>query len=418
MRSLDAQIESLSGLLLSSEIVGESIVDLKEADEIIQGIIGEYRLGLIIILKNRSGKIIYRNHSAERLQIDPPTDPQWQFLEFDQNIIRLLSNREPKKTTILQLGLVVNRSLLHPYFFSNWFAVFGIMVLLISGLVAFGLTRFLLAPLRKLAGYLTDLAKTDDSQNFAECDLPKSLQISNLSLFGKFDELARLVHAIKDFLRHINSAFRVNLAHSAQLAHEIKTPLTIIRNELERMRPELANSHIRPVDGLINEVDQLAIFVDRYLSWGESINRPISSTEIHAIHLDKFIPELIERWKSLSHGRVEVEILEPLMIFSNSSDLEHILLNLIQNALKYSNDDKKVRIRVSKGCLSVIDEGPGIPESVINKLGLPFNLGPMSSKGIGLGLSLVHLICRKYNWKLDLKSTSNGSEASLEFPIV
>lgn len=416
LRSLDAQIESLAGLLLSNEIVGENIVDLKEADEIIQEIIGEYRLGLVIILKNRAGKIIYRNHSAERLRLNPATEPQWQFLEFDQNIIRLLSKKEINKRTILQVGLVVNRSLLRPHYFSNWFAIFGVLVVLLSALIAFSLTTFLLAPLRKLASHLNDLAKNQDSKDLVEREFPKSLKVSDSPLLGRFDELNVLIRSIRNFLRHINSAFRVNLSHSVQLAHEIKTPLTVIRNELEQMRPNLEKSGMKSVDKVVNEVDQLAKFVDRYLSWGESINRPLSSTEIYAIHLEKYIPELLDRWQSIAKDRLIVEKLDPLMIFANASDFEHVLLNLLQNALKYSADGKIVRIRVEGRILSVIDEGPGIPAPVIEKLGMPFNLGSTRQKGAGLGLSLVHLICRKYNWKMHFKSSPYGTEASLEFP--
>ncbi len=401
IRGLDAQLESLAGLLRSSEIVGESIVDLKEADTVIQQIIGGNRLGLVIILRNSEGRLLYRSQNALRLKLEPPTDEAWQFIEREENLIRLLTRHEVEKRTILQLGLLVNKSLIiEPLLGGNLFKHIGLVVLG-SAFVAWFLTLLLLRPLKNLAIHLNESAK--NPQGFT--NLPKKL-LPPQGFLTRWDELATLTRSLEGFLQHMDSAFKMNMAHSSQLAHEIKTPLSVIQAGIER--------GASPQE-MTQEIARLAAFVDRYLSWGESINRPLNSTEIYALHLDKFIRDLLERYRPVFNNRVQLVSSEDAVVFANGGDLEHVIVNLVQNALKYSKPSQEVLIRIDGDAVLVEDAGHGIPREVLERLGEPFNFGGIGRKGVGLGLSLVYLICRKYGWQFSLESSPQGSVARVKF---
>jgi signal transduction histidine kinase len=90
--------------------------------------------------------------------------------------------------------------------------------------------------------------------------------------------------------------------------------------------------------------------------------------------------------------------------------LEQVMMNLVANALAYSNGS--VVIEIFDAGFSVKDEGPGFPEDVLERVGEPFNRD--SKTGHGLGLAWVATIARFYGWALDVQSTPSGSTVTIK----
>lgn len=99
--------------------------------------------------------------------------------------------------------------------------------------------------------------------------------------------------------------------------------------------------------------------------------------------------------------------------------IEQLISNLVSNAIAYSPKDSHIDVSVKNQTLTIIDRGPGIPKSVKDRLGEPFNRGgadPTVSKGSGLGLAWVKSICRLYSWEMSVQSSDQGSEILVKFP--
>ncbi|MNT94166.1 Sporulation kinase A [compost metagenome] len=87
------------------------------------------------------------------------------------------------------------------------------------------------------------------------------------------------------------------------------------------------------------------------------------------------------------------------------------------NALKYSTGT--VRLSFTNQQVSITDEGSGIPQDVLDRVGSPFNKGPSTSlgeTGSGLGLAWVKTIVDLYSWKMKIDSTSQGTRIEIYFP--
>jgi signal transduction histidine kinase len=295
---------------------------------------------------------------------------------------------------------------------------FGLFLVPLSALVAFILSGLLLRPLTHLAHYLQELTDNLDPKYFGSVALPKSLQKVVTGNFFKEDEFSRLVDSLKDFLTQVRSALKVSMAHSARLAHEFNTPLAILKNELGEFKKDAVTSQIDSIERLDFEITRLGRFVHEYLEWSENLTN-LRATEVYAIRVDMVASEMQKRLGSLSDGRIQVISSKTGTIFANPTDLEHVILNLAENALKYS--EKEVIVEISPDYVEVIDKGSGISDSVLKSLGDPFNIGTRHSReerrGTGLGLALVYLISKKYRWKIDFDTSPGGTRVKISFPV-
>ena len=113
------------------------------------------------------------------------------------------------------------------------------------------------------------------------------------------------------------------------------------------------------------------------------------------------------------HARVEAQ---GERVFTRPEHLQQVIRNLVDNALEYSPGGSRVEIVVQRGAIEVLDEGPGLPESVVRNLGTPFNRGrspssPTGREGHGLGLALVISHCRRYGWEFSSHAEGGDAEA-------
>jgi signal transduction histidine kinase len=117
----------------------------------------------------------------------------------------------------------------------------------------------------------------------------------------------------------------------------------------------------------------------------------------------------------------------PACVLGDSNALRTVLRNLLENAIKYSADSRRVdvEVRTAKGYVSVSveDYGMGIPRSDLNRIFRKFERGTAakasSIRGTGLGLAMVHGILRAHGGRVRVKSEENrGSTFTLELPCI
>jgi two-component system sensor histidine kinase QseC len=118
----------------------------------------------------------------------------------------------------------------------------------------------------------------------------------------------------------------------------------------------------------------------------------------------------------ISEGRLKIEGEASSVVIANHHDLEHLLQNLVTNALKYSPKDRDVLLNFKEDELTIQDFGPGIPKEVLEKIGSPFNTGAhRSERATGLGLAWVHAIANKYDWQVQFVTTPEGTKIHIHF---
>jgi two-component system sensor histidine kinase RegB len=212
---------------------------------------------------------------------------------------------------------------------------------------------------------------------------------------------------------------------AAGAAHELSTPLStiaVVVNELRRTA-ERNGAPQSSLDDLALVREQVArcrdILHHMSASAGENAGEPFVSQPI---------TRLIESVLAHLPGRERVDVqetvdLEGVAVHGPPRGLSRALRALLKNALQASPHDRPVLLRLSvvagKVRAEVIDQGPGMPEDILNRAGEPFFTTKVPGEGMGLGLFLTQTLAEQLGGGLELRSTpGEGTTAILELPVV
>ena len=225
----------------------------------------------------------------------------------------------------------------------------------------------------------------------------------------------------------------VSRAHTdfvANASHELRTPLAAITGYVETLSEGSVDENTRKrfLSIVQREAQRMQSLVEDLMTLShveaEKHDRPS-----HEIDLGRLAARVVGEVSSLQgKERVEVAGSEPgAIILGDATQLEQVLRNLIDNALKYADPDQPVRVSVSRNGgrrikLAVIDRGPGIaPEHLPHLTRRFYRTDPGRSRasgGTGLGLAIVKHIVERHSGELDIASTlGEGTTITLAFPV-
>lgn len=200
---------------------------------------------------------------------------------------------------------------------------------------------------------------------------------------------------------------------SRRIAHEIKTPLTIIRLEMKKLykaSTELpqGNEILTHVDHIATELKTLGEFTDQYTSFGK-IGTPKFREEDLKTFLESFVELHCEAWPELELG-FEVKT-KPSLVSMDRRLIRQVLVNLCNNgALAMGPGGGRIDLMVMREggrlVLNVMDDGPGVPEDIRNRLFEPYATTRDVGKGMGLGLAISRKIMLDHDGDLELLETS------------
>ncbi len=196
---------------------------------------------------------------------------------------------------------------------------------------------------------------------------------------------------------------------AAAVAHEIRNPLAAIRMTTEMMRRDASPEARESLDLLVREASRLELFLDDLLSFARPDPGRRESVDLSAVVSDVLDLE----GPRLEHLRVEVRREgSPTgpRVSGDPRRLTQVVLNLVLNAAEAAGPGGRIAVRLSEGPagagLEVRDSGPGIPESVRDRLFAPFVT--TKPNGTGLGLALSRRIAREHGG--DLAWAREGGE--------
>jgi two-component system phosphate regulon sensor histidine kinase PhoR len=223
--------------------------------------------------------------------------------------------------------------------------------------------------------------------------------------------------------------FREQFVQSA--SHELKTPITSIKGYAEtllnKLNPHSESFEKRFMDAIIRNSDRMIRIVDDMLTISK-IESYHSIFQIEKISLDEFLSQLklsVEGIIKLKNQTFEIHLQDKICLEADMVLMEHMLLNLIQNASNYSKEGSRIELSVLKNELEVIfeikDQGIGIPESHQKRIFERFYRvdadRSRKSGGTGLGLSIVKNIVELHSGYIQLESVENqGSKFTVHIP--
>ncbi|MNK91808.1 Sensor protein QseC [compost metagenome] len=413
---LDDQIRETATSIVDSRLSDIRTYDYSEANRIISDELGPDRIGKFFIVRTDEGKILFQTETVRLLKIDVPRSPTWVSIDHDDRLIRILNLKLPRvPNRTLQVGLITDSN------FIFWKTLTTTTMSWIAGLLAvllvitWFLSRALFAPVKRVGDYLRD-AQTALELGRDVPPLPQDLiPFTKGRVLSKHDEFKELVHGIQQLGKRINLNTKFTRSWTFQMAHELKTPLTILNRDIEDLaiKHNFTDQDSTDVNASLRRISNT---ITNFLNWADVASTG-TPTNLHVYRIQSILPELTPGWRKLFADRLVIESLVDFQVMSNPFHLSQLIDNLVVNALKYSTGT--VRLSFTNQQVSITDEGSGIPQDVLDRVGSPFNKGPSTSlgeTGSGLGLAWVKTIVDLYSWKMKIDSTSQGTRIEIYFP--
>jgi len=279
------------------------------------------------------------------------------------------------------------------------FILIPVLMLLLGYLV-----RKLFAPLKKMALQLDQNAEGDISLLFDE----GFGEVANEKLAS---EIQPFVAAINQLLLRVRDSVKLQRQFVRDAAHELRSPLTAISLQAERLVESSADSplHSRLVH-LHQATERTRVLIEQLLTLARAQDQqPAADTRIS---LKALLRELFEDLLPLAdHKQIEMSVSgDDIEVYSQPIDLQILVKNIIENAIRYTPDGGQVEIQLQRmpgvAQLIVKDSGPGIPAAEQARVFDAFYrvLGN-GQPGSGLGLSIVKTIAARLGLQVTLHNT-------------
>ena len=282
------------------------------------------------------------------------------------------------------------------------------IIFLLSILIGYIIISSSLKPVKKVI---------DEVKQIDANDLNKRLN-SNRSN----DEIEELIITFNQMLSKIDTSVKKIKRFSNDVSHELKTPLTVIRGELELgLRKNRTNEEYRQIlENSLEETKQLQDLIDSLLFLSTANKNEIQNKFIK-IDIDELIYDLIIELKKLSQDKniiFKIKEIIPITLNGNPILLKILIGNIMKNAIKYSNKNSKIEISLNEQQLSIKDYGIGIKEKDLEFIFDRFYRvdEARGRGGYGLGLSIVKNIAQFHNFTIEVNSTYGvGTEFIISF---
>ena len=280
---------------------------------------------------------------------------------------------------------------------SGVFSTVVVSLLVLAAALWFTLRR-VLQPLRQASAAAADIGPRSIGTRLETQKLPT--------------ELVPMVDAFNQALDRLERGYRVQQDFLAAAAHELKTPLALIRAQVELDGEADKPALLRDIDFMARQVHQLLQLAEV----SEPRNYVFEPVDVESVagEVTGYLGRLAER----RAVRLELDLTAPagpLQLQADRSALFILLKNLVENALQHTPAGAAVRVKADAEGLSVQDEGSGIADEHLPKLFTRFWRGPQRrDEGAGLGLAICQEIAAAHGWAL---SARNGGERGAVFSL-
>ena len=282
--------------------------------------------------------------------------------------------------------------------------IISALLALLGGVAAYFISGHALKPIREFSDKIEEV----QAQNLADSGIEES----------KIKELNQLSVSYNKMLERLSDAFEIQRQFTANAAHELRTPLSLMQVQLDlyhsTQHPGSDADTVQMIKMLTEQNDRLGKMVKTLLDMSEL--QTIGRDE--KIILNDLVDEVLEDLEPLAQEKNIKLIGKYKNITMIGSDIliYRLVYNLVENAIKYNHSDGQVTVNAYKNqkhiYLSVEDTGSGIPKELRERVFEPFFRVDKSRSrelgGVGLGLALVHEIVRVHDGSISINSNPAG----------
>jgi heavy metal sensor kinase len=243
------------------------------------------------------------------------------------------------------------------------------------------------------------------------------------------DEVERLSLALNRMIRRLDEAYQVTSRFSADASHELRTPLTIMRGELESLLHEsnFQEGQAEQIGSILEEAERLTQIVEGLLTISR-LDAGESKMSRDPVDLSDLAESTVEQMAPLAEDKslaLTCTAETGIMVEANEVRLKQVLVNLLDNAIKYTPEGGKIEVTIShdgsNAFLEVSDNGIGISTEALPHVFERFYRSeqPIARRasGTGLGLSMVQAIVESHRGRVTVESREgSGSVFRVQLP--
>lgn len=288
---------------------------------------------------------------------------------------------------------------------SNQLIIVTIIVSLLAFVIGYFISKRISKPIEKMNKNALKLANGDYNFKF-----------DNNSKISEIDELADTLNYAKNELEHTDELRRDLLAN---VSHDLKTPLTMIKGYAEMIRDLNYNNEEKRnanLNVIIEESERLNVLVEDLLTLSkiQANKDTINKEEFDLVALINNVIKRYSIYKEIEGYVFELNMPDEVIINADKKKIEQVIYNLINNAINYTGKDNKVIINVIKGKkirVEIKDTGKGIKKEDLPHIWEKYYHSKKKHKrnviGTGIGLSIVKTILESHNFKYGVISKLN-----------
>jgi signal transduction histidine kinase len=305
----------------------------------------------------------------------------------------------------------------------------GVIGVLAAAFVGAFLARKALEPIDRITQTASEIARGGDLQR-------------RITKPGPPDEVGRLTETFNLMLDRLEGMFNAQQRFTADISHELRTPLTTIRGNVDLLQ-RMGGADKASIEAIRSETDRMIRLVGDLLLLAQvDAGLPIRR---EPVAIDQLAGEVVRQLQVISGGvkvSLQSEAGGPLCLDGDPDRLRQLLLNLIDNAIKYTPSGGEVRVHLASengsARLDVSDNGPGIPAEHLqpgpNGVPLIFERfyrveksrtraasvsgNGRSGSGTGLGLSIAYWIVQAHAGRIEIHSEAgSGTTMTVWLPL-
>jgi two-component system, OmpR family, sensor histidine kinase TctE len=367
---------------------------------------------VVYAVRDTQGRLLLGDAQLPAVSIADASDQMFALARLDHRNVRTLTSRFDTTAGVLLLSTADVRASREPA------ARFGLMSTLLWDFVQLDLTLVLvwvgiqlgLRPIKKLREEIGRRSALD-LRPIDESFVPREIAPMVITLNRLFEMLRTSVQAQRQFI--------------ANTAHQLRTPITGMQAQLELLAAEPAAAPIKHRLATLQEaIRRLSHSANQLLSLARADPTVNIAAKNERVALDAIVGEVVAKFFDRALA-AEIDLgaeVEPASMTADSSLLDDLLSNLVDNALKYTPPGGTVTVsagqRHGRPFIEVEDTGRGIPPSERQHVKQRFYRLPESpGHGSGLGLAIVEEIARLYEGTLAIDAGANGigTRVSVEF---
>lgn len=302
----------------------------------------------------------------------------------------------------------------------QWFQITIPLIIVISMLAGFFVSARALKPVKDMIQKARDIKVSALSERLPVPDAK--------------DEVRNLALTLNRMLSRLEQAFQSHERFIADASHQLLTPLTLMRNELEQaLKPTSAESPQDVYNSLLQEVDHLSSLVQNLLLLAR-VDAGFGAMSLEPIYFDDVVMDSISRAEKIARTkeiRLKFDIQNQLgndtvrpQIRGDEDLIQNLIFNLIENAIKYSKPKSSISMalewNLKEQIFTIEDSGPGLPKDQIQKLFDRFTRAQGTSsmaQGYGLGLAIAKQIAMIHQADLTAENRKDQSGARFQLKI-